>query len=45
MKNKFQAEVNHLMDVIINSLFTDMQVFIRKLISRSSPTTPQKGAR
>lgn len=35
-KHEFQAEVNRLMDIIINSLYTDKQVFIRELISNSA---------
>merc|ERR1719230_1450490 len=35
-KHEFQAEVNRLMDIIINSLYTDEQVFLRELISNSA---------
>ena len=32
-KYEFQADVNRLMDIIINSLYTDKQVFLWKLVS------------
>merc|ERR1719272_806890 len=35
-KHEFQAEVNRLMDIIINSLYTDKNVFIREIISNSA---------
>merc|ERR1719191_2457739 len=35
-KHEFQAEVNRLMDIIINSLYTDKQVFLREIISNSA---------
>merc|ERR1719424_1788833 len=35
-KHEFQAEVNRLMDIIINSLYTDKNVFLREIISNSA---------
>ena len=35
-KMNFQAEVSKLLDIVVNSLYSDKQVFLRELISNAS---------
>lgn len=35
-KHKFKAEVKQVLDIVVNSLYTDKEVFIRELISNAS---------
>ena len=35
-KHEFQTEVRRLMDIVINSLYTDREIFIRELVSNAS---------
>ena len=32
----FQAEVNRVMDIVVNSLYTDREIFVRELISNAA---------
>ncbi|MEW6661374.1 MAG: molecular chaperone HtpG [Bacillota bacterium] len=33
---EFQAEVRHLLDIVVNSLYTDREIFLRELISNAA---------
>ena len=35
-KREFQAEVSQVLDIVINSLYTDKDIFIRELVSNAS---------
>ncbi|GAW82647.1 heat shock protein [Plasmodium gonderi] len=41
-KYNFRAEVNKVMDIIVNSLYTDKDVFLRELISNASDACDKK---
>ncbi len=36
MEYKFQAEVKQVLDIVINSLYTDKEIFVRELVSNAS---------
>ena len=53
-RQPFQAEVRQLLDIVINSLYTDREIFVRELVSNAAdsleklrvlPIVTEKGAR
>ncbi len=38
-KYEFQAEVKQVLDIVVHSLYTDKEIFIRELISNASDAT------
>ena len=35
-KHSFEAEVQQLLDIVIHSLYTDKEIFVRELVSNAS---------
>ena len=42
MEYKFQAEVKQVLDIVINSLYTDKEIFVRELVSNASDASEKE---
>ena len=42
MKNKFEADTGKILDIVINSLYSEREIFIRELISNASDAIDKK---
>ena len=42
MEYKFKAEVKQVLDIVINSLYTDKEIFVRELVSNASDASEKE---
>ena len=38
-RHEFQAEVKQVLDIVVHSLYTDKEIFVRELVSNASDAT------